>query len=104
MVERFDDDLEAVGAVEERVVDGVKTSVTQVDQSLRLRPLRVLEVIQVLLGPVQNKVQVFPLFRLFVHFFVQEIEIASDDYLVVLLAYKVGLHFRDGFVDFDVLL
>ena len=104
MVERFYDYLEAVGSIEEGVVNGVKCRVAQIDQSLRLGTFRILKVVEMLLRSIQHEIQVFPLFRLFIHFFVQEIKIASDDYLVVLLPYEVRLHFWDGFVDFDVLL
>ena len=104
VVERLDDDLEAVGPIEERVVNWVKRRVAQVDQSLRLGTFRILKVVQMLHRSVEHEIQVFPLFRLFIHFFVEEIEIASDDDLIVFLPCKVRLHFRDGFVDFDVLL
>ena len=104
MVERFDHHLEAIGPIEEGVVNGVKRRVAQIDQSFGLGTFRILKVVEMLLRTVQHEVQVFPLFRLFVHFFVEEVEIASDDYLIVFLPYEVCLHFRDGFVDFDVLL
>ena len=104
VIERLDDHLEAVGTIKERVVNGVQRRVAQIDQSFGLGTFRILKVIQMLFRSIEHEVKVFPFFCLFIHFLVQEVEISSDNNLIVLLPYKVCLHFWDGFVDFDVLL
>ena len=85
VVKRLDNDLEAVGAIEKGIVNGIKGRVAQIDQSLGFGTFCILEVIEMLHRSVEHEIQVFPLFRLFIHFLVEEIEIASDDDLIVFL-------------------